>query len=44
MTELDKRVEDTEKIIKSIESQASREGLGQMNMPQPSNKNLEYIS
>lgn len=44
MTELDKKVEDTEKIIKSIESQASREGYGQTAMPQPSNKNLEYIS
>ncbi len=43
MTELDKRVEDTEKIIKSIESQASREGFGQMAMP-TSSKNLEYIS
>ena len=44
MTELDKKVEDTEKIIKSIESQATREGYGQMAMPQPSSKNLEYIS
>lgn len=43
MTDLDKRVEDTEKIISSIESQASKEGYGQMTMPKPS-KNLEYIS
>lgn len=43
MEELDKKIEDTEKLIKSIESQTSRDVYGQQ-MQLPSNKNLEYIS
>ena len=44
MTELDKRIKDTEQILKTLEEQAALQGSDQQKSISPSTKNLGYIS
>jgi len=46
MSELNKRAEDTEHLIKSIKTQAAAQAPPSqpMGMPSPDEKNLDYIS
>ena len=44
MTELDKRIKDTEQILKTLEEQAALQGSDQQKPISPSTKNLGYIS
>jgi len=44
MTELDKRIKDTEQILKTLEEQAALQGSDQQKPMSPSTKNLGYIS